>query len=414
MNTIAAVIAEMCPNGVEHKPLGVVGDFVRGQGLQKNDLADEGVGCIHYGEIYKIYGTSTATTRSFVAPELAARLRKAKHGDLVVTTTSENIEDVCKAVAWMGDSDIAIGGHACVFSHSLNPLYASFLFQTEAFRRQKKRFARGTKVKEVSTTDLARIVVPVPHPEIQHAISEVLAELEALGTNLSAELRAEMAARHSQHRYYRDHLFAFSEGGDVPWRPMGDEDVGEFIRGRRITKSDFTETGVGAIHYGELYTHYGTVATEARTFVSPELAARLRHASHGDLVIAATGEDPEAVCKATAWLGDDDVVVHDDCYIYRHTLNPKYAAYFMQSESFHRQKRQFVAGAKVSRVSGANLAKIRIPVPSLLEQERIVRVLERYEVVEGDISAALLAERTARRRQFECYRDRLLTFDEAA
>ena len=74
MSRIDELIAEYCPNGVELKTLGEVGEFVRGNGLQKKDFVDAGFPCIHYGQIYTYYGTSTTTTKSFVTPELAARL----------------------------------------------------------------------------------------------------------------------------------------------------------------------------------------------------------------------------------------------------------------------------------------------------------------------------------------------------
>jgi type I restriction enzyme S subunit len=119
MSKIERLIAELCPSGVEFRALGEAGQFVRGGGLQKKDFVDEGFPCIHYGQIYTYYGSSAATTKSFIDPALAATLKKAATGDLVVTTTSENVEDVCTAVAWLGAGEIAIGGHSCVFKPPL-------------------------------------------------------------------------------------------------------------------------------------------------------------------------------------------------------------------------------------------------------------------------------------------------------
>jgi type I restriction enzyme S subunit len=134
----------------------------------------------------------------------------------------------------------------------------------------------------------------------------------------------------------------------------------------------------------------------------------------GDLVIAATGENVEDVCKAVAWLGNEDVAVHDDCYIFRHSLDPKYVAYFFQSNHFNRQKAQYAAGAKMIRVTSESMGKIRIPVPALDEQRRIVAILDKFDALVNDLSIGLPAELAARRQQYEYYRDRLLTFREAA
>jgi type I restriction enzyme, S subunit len=83
---------------VEWKPLGALGEFIRGSGLQKSDFIDSGIGCIHYGQIYTFYGDYAYQTKSFVSSTLATKLRKAQKGDLIIATTSENIEDVCKTL----------------------------------------------------------------------------------------------------------------------------------------------------------------------------------------------------------------------------------------------------------------------------------------------------------------------------
>src|SRR5690606_23116826 len=101
----------------------------------------------------------------------------------------------------------------------------------------------------------------------------------------------------------------------VPYRALGE--VGEFVRGNGIQKSDFRDAGVGCIHYGQVHTHYRIWATEALSFVSPELAARSRMAQPGNLVIATTSEDSDAVGKAVAWLGAEPVAVSSDALIYR-------------------------------------------------------------------------------------------------
>ena len=95
--------------------LNEIGTMIRGNGLQKKDFTETGVGCIHYGQIYTYYGTFTDKTKSFVSPELAQKLKKVQKGDVIITNTSENLEDVGKAVVWLGDDEIVTGGHATIF-----------------------------------------------------------------------------------------------------------------------------------------------------------------------------------------------------------------------------------------------------------------------------------------------------------
>lgn len=191
-------------------------------------------------------------------------------------------------------------------------------------------------------------------------------------------------------------------------------EIGKFTRGRRFTKGDYAPDGIGCIHYGDIYTHYGTSAKDVISYVRADLASTLRFAKPGDLVIAAVGETVEDVGKAVAWLGDGEVAIHDDCFAFRHSLNPKFVSYYFQTAAFHAEKNKFVARAKVKRLSGENLGKLTIPVPSTEEQERIVAILDKFDALVNDLGSGLPAEIKARRQQYEHYRDRLLDFREAA
>jgi type I restriction enzyme S subunit len=203
MSRIDDLIAEHCPDGVEFRTLGEIGELVRGNGMPKTDFTEAGVGAIHYGQIYTYYGTWTDKTISFVAPETAKKLTKVNPGDVIITNTSENLEDVGKAVVWLGDSQIVTGGHATVLRHKQDPKYIAYWLQSPAFRLQKKKLASGTKVIDVSAAKLKAILIPVPPIEVQREIVRIL--------DLFAELEAELAARRTQYEYYRDKLLTFEE-----------------------------------------------------------------------------------------------------------------------------------------------------------------------------------------------------------
>ena len=398
MSRIGELLKRLCPEGVEFKSFGELGELVRGNGLPKADFTESGVGAIHYGQIYTYYGTWTTKTKSHVAPDTAVRLAKVDPGDVIITNTSENLDDVGKAVAWLGSEQIVTGGHATVFKHHQDPKFISYWLQSPSFQSQKKKLASGTKVIDVSAKQLAVVRVPVPPLEVQREIVRIL------------DTFSELEARRIQYAYYRDSLLDIGESVHVRLMPLGD--VGCFIRGRRFTKDDMTNVGIPCIHYGEIYTHYGTATNTTLSHVKPELAGQLRFAEPGDVVVAAVGETVEDVAKAVAWMGDGPVAIHDDTFLFRSELNAKYVAYVMQTAAFHDQKRKYVASAKVKRLSGEDLARITIPVPPAEEQQRVVAVLDLFEALIGNLTGGLPAEIRARRQQYEYYRDRLLTFKE--
>lgn len=194
----------------------------------------------------------------------------------------------------------------------------------------------------------------------------------------------------------------------VEYRALGD--VGVFVRGGGLQKADFVEAGMPCVHYGQIHTRFGISTTMAVSSVSEAQFARLKHADYGDLLIATTSEDDEAVGKATAWLGEGEVAISGDMFYYRHNLEPKYVSYFFASSSFQEQKRPYLTGAKVRRIADKGLSRIQIPVPPLEVQREIVRILDQFTTLEAELEAELEARRT----QYEHYRNHLLSYESLA
>jgi len=113
------------------KPLGELAELVRGSGLPKSDFVESGVPAIHYGQIYTYYGLETDSTISFVSEETAQALKKVNPGDIVITNTSENIEDVGKPVLYVGREQAVTGGHATIIKPSRHILGKYFVYFTE-------------------------------------------------------------------------------------------------------------------------------------------------------------------------------------------------------------------------------------------------------------------------------------------
>ena len=255
-------------------------------------------------------------------------------------------------------------------------------------------------------SNYSKFLIPLPPVEVQNAIVEILDKF----TKLEAELEAELAARRAQYEYYRNSLFENLSGGGS--EILGN--LGKFIRGNGLQKKDLCVSGNPAIHYGQIYTQYGIWTHDTMSYIDESNYKKLRKAQPGSIIIATTSENDEDLGKAVAWLGNKEVAVSGDSYIYKHSMNPKYVSYFFSTYIFHDQKKKYITGTKVRRISGGNLAKIKIPIPSLAEQERIVKILDKFDALVNDISSGLPAEIEARRKQYEYYRDRLLTFPRAS
>ena len=198
-------------NLVQWKSLGEVGTFVRGTGLQKKDLTDRGVPAIHYGQIYTHYGVHATEVMSYVSEKTASTLRKVEFGDVIITNTSENIDDVCKAVTYLVDEQGVTGAHACIFKPSVEIIgkYVAYYTQTDVFYNQKRKFAKGAKVIDVSTTDLAKIKVPVPPISVQEKIVKILDKFDTLTNSITEGLPKEIELRRTQYEYYREQLLSF-------------------------------------------------------------------------------------------------------------------------------------------------------------------------------------------------------------
>ena len=186
-------------------------ELVRGNGLSKKDFAPEGIPAIHYGQIYTYYGNETKGTISFVTPETASKLRKVFCGNVVITNTSENLEDVGKALLYSGESEAVTGGHATIIrcSEHLLPKYFVYYNMTYSFFDQKRKLAKGTKVIDVSATDLARIEIPLPPLSEQARIVEILDKFDILTNSISEGLPLEIQLRRQQYEYYREQLLDF-------------------------------------------------------------------------------------------------------------------------------------------------------------------------------------------------------------
>ena len=252
-------------------------------------------------------------------------------------------------------------------------------------------------------------LIPLPSLSEQERIVGILDTF----TSSIENLKAQISQRRKQYDWFLDKLYYASKAdileGVSKERIVAKtfDEIGTFTRGRRFVRTDIVPEGVPCIHYGDMYTYYGVWADTTPTHLTKEKSVKLRFAQKGDVIIVGAGENDLDIGVGVAWLGEEDVVIHDACYIFRHNQNPKYLSYFMRSRNYHMQIRMGVVDGKICSISAKELGRTLIAVPSLEEQSRIVSILDTFEASIKNLEAQL----QARQKQYEYYRNKLLTFE---
>ena len=407
MSRLDELIEELCPNGVEYKKLGNIATISRGGSFQKKDYTENGVPCIHYGQIYTYYNLFVASAISCISEETAKKQKFAEPGDVIMAVTSENMDDVCKCVAWLGNKKIAVSGHTAIIHHTIDPKYLTYWFHTAMFYQQKTKIAHGTKVIEVAPAKLADVLLPVPPLPVQREIVRILDNFTEITQKLTAELDAELTARKRQYAYYRDKLLS-ADKSSVPVVELRDI-VKKSCSGATPAKGNAEYYENGTIPWIRTQDVRFNEITEVNSYITEKAVSETaaKWIPENCVIVAISGATAGRCAinkiKATTNQHCLNLIIDDSMALYRyifHCLCSKY-------------------GELISRKQGARgdlnaslILSLPIPIPSLEIQKRLVEVLDNFDSICTDLNIGLPAEIEARQKQYEYYRDKLLSFEE--
>lgn len=392
MKNLETLIQELCPDGVEFVKLGDVLDYEQPTKyiVKCKDYLNEGMPVLTAGQTF-ILGYTDETNGIFEA---------SKENPVII------FDDFTTSFHWV-DFNFKVKSSAMKMLRVLSEREVSFRFVYYAMKCIKYQSLEHSRQ---WISKYSQIEIPLPPIEVQTEIVRILDKFTSLEAELEAELKAELDCRKRQYEYYRDKLLSFENvgGQEVEWKKMSE--VGTFIRGKRFVRTDIVEEGVPCIHYGDIYTYYGLTATKAKTYLKPEKAEKMKFASKNDVVIVGAGENNMDIGVGVAWLSDEEVAIHDACYIFKSKMNPRFVSHYLRGSNYHLQIKKYVCEGKICSISSKSIGRSLIPVPSLQEQERIATILDRFESLATPLQSGLPAEIAARRQQYEHYRDKLLTF----
>lgn len=184
--------------GWKVKTFGDIGTLERGAGISKKDFVEDGLPCVHYGQLHTTFGAYTRKNITFIPKALFPKYKIAHPGDLILAITSEDVEGSCKSTAWLGDYDVVVGSDAAIFHHNQDGIYLSYYTRTKAFYNEKAKYAKGFKVTHISTKEIASISICVPPLSIQNTFANKIEQIERQKTIIQesiADLETLLASR---------------------------------------------------------------------------------------------------------------------------------------------------------------------------------------------------------------------------
>ncbi|MBO4789260.1 MAG: restriction endonuclease subunit S, partial [Lachnospiraceae bacterium] len=183
------------------------------------------------------------------------------------------------------------------------------------------------------------------------------------------------------------------------------------FRGAGIKREQLCDKGIPCVRYGEIYTTYGLWFEKCVSHTSLDVISSPKWVENGDILFAVTGESVDEISKATAYVGEEKCLAGGDIVVLKHTQNAKYLSYVLDSEMLKKQKRSGKVKSKVVHASISSIEQLVVPIPPLEIQEAIVNVLDRYSDAKEKLIHELALELDARKKQYEHYRDQILSFE---
>ena len=392
---------------VEWKELGEVASYYRGVTYNKKQevsLNSGGTKILRANNI--TLGTNSINYDDIKEIDSSVRIKNYQWlypNDILICAGSGSKEHVGKVAFIDKQIGYAYGGFMgkIVTASSLNPRFLFHIICSSLFKDYLKVALNSTTINNLNAEIVNCFIIPIPSLSEQNRIVGILDTF----TDSIENLKQQIAQRIKQYEHYREILL------DLEGKPK--EDIKKFgdycvmIKGNGVQKTDFVDEGIGCIHYGQIYTHYGSFTYSTNKFVSKEVFEKAKKASKGDIIMTDTSENVEDICKSVAYLGEDDIAVSNHALIIKHEQNPKFLSYSTLTSSFFNQKRKVVFGVKVSGIKPDHLAQIQIYLPVIEEQNRIVSILDTFEASISNLEAQL----EQRQKQYEYYRNKLLTFE---
>ncbi|QRX64305.1 restriction endonuclease subunit S [Dysgonomonadaceae bacterium zrk40] len=390
MSRIEQLIAELCPDGVEWKELGEVCSIFDGT-HQTPHYTNEGIKFVSVENISSLY-----ETKKYISKVDFDKLYRVKPQLNDIFMTRIGTIGACAIVD--RDDDLAFYVTLTLirpFQNIVNSRFIKYIIESSIGQKEliKRTLVYAVPIK-INLGEIGKIKIPIPPLPIQQEIVRILDTF----TDLDAELQAELEARKKQYEHYRNQLLNF-EGKEVEWKMLGD--LTDFMNGKGHEK-EIVENGKYIVVNSKFISTDGTIKKYSNNQLSP---------IYIDDILIVMSDLPNGKALAKCFYVEKDNVYTLNQRIgrlsvnYKYEVTPKYIFFILNR---NKQLLKYDNGSDQTNLRKNHILEIKIPIPPLAEQERIVSILDKFEALVND---ELPAEIAARRKQYEHYREKLLTFE---
>ncbi len=397
MSRLNELIQELCPDGVEYKKVKDVYKRLRGTSITATKMKEINISS---GEIRIFAGGKTV---------INAREKDIPKANITrvpaVLVQSRGIVDVIyyeKPFTFKNEM------WAYTAKDKIEVKFLFYMFKNNIMKFREAASGTGS-LPQISLSVTEEFLIPVPPIEVQHEIVRILDNF----TELTTELTTELIARKKQYEYYRDYLLSHKRY-EVRLIPVGE--LFDFKNGINKGKESFG-AGTPIVNFTNVFRKNKIYSSElqGRVQVTDEEIERYS-AKKGDVFFTRTSETKEEIGITSVLMEDIDRCVFSG-FILRarpktELLLPEYCAYCFSSTEARKYIVRHSTYTTRALTNGTVLSKMILPVPPLHIQKKIVDVLDNFDAICKDLDIGLPAEIEARQKQYEYYRDMLLTFVE--
>ncbi|WP_278103144.1 restriction endonuclease subunit S [Microbacterium proteolyticum] len=405
MSRIDELLAELAPKGVEFKPVGEV--TAKSSNIKWVNAGDDDFQYIDLSSVDRVT-RRIGETASINASNAPSRAQQIVHTGDVIFATTRPAQMRWAVIPAEYDGQIASTGY-CVLRPDTSVVLTNFLAHVlgaDAFRQYVEANQVAGNYPSIPDNRVRAYLIPVPPLEVQREIVRVLDQF----TQLEAELEAELESRRRQYEHYRTRAFEFSADIDIRWSTLGE--ISTRVSSGATPKAgapEYYDGGTipwlrtGEVTFGEIWD------TEMKVTDRALKETGASWIKENCVIVAISG-----ATAARSAINKIPLTTNQHCcnlQIDELQANYRYVFYWVSSK--YEELKALGRGAR-SDLNAKLIKDFPIPVPSLNEQRRVVSLLDKFDALVNNLSVGLPAELAARRKQYEYYRDKLLTFEEAA